>query len=107
MSFSVNARAATKDELREAITDKLDGVAEQQSVHKADRTLAEDTALAALDLLDDLPKPAEGEDDTHEYSLTVSGSLGWSQPVDEGETPEKFTTVNLSVIASVLAKTLA
>jgi len=104
MSFSVNARAATKDELREAINDKLEGVTVQQAPHKADRDLAQKAADAAIDMLDDLPKPAEGEDDTHEYSVTVTGSLGWNQPIEEGETPDAFTSVNLSITASILAK---
>lgn len=107
MSFSVNARAASKDELREAINDKLEGVTVQQSAHKADRDLAQDMAGQAIDMLDDLPKPPKGEDDTHEYSVTVTGSLGWDQPIKEGETPDAFTSVNMSVNASILAKPTA
>lgn len=105
MSFSINARAATKDDLRQAVADKLDGVVNQQAVHKADRTLAEDTAMAAVDMLDELPEVGEGEEPTHEYSLTITGSLGWSQPVEQGETPDDFTQVSVSVIASILSRT--
>lgn len=103
MSFSINARAATKDDLRQAVADKMDGIVAQQEVHKADSTMAQDTAMAAVDMLDDLPEPAEGQDATHEYSCTVSGSLSW--PYVEGETPEKFTSVNLTVNAAILART--
>lgn len=103
MSFSINARAATKDELREAIAGKLDGVVAQQEVHQADRTLAEDTAMAALDMLDELPETAEGAEPTHDYSLTVSGSLGWNHV--EGEKPEKFTNVSVTIYAGILSRT--
>jgi hypothetical protein len=99
VSFSVNARAADKGELRDSINDKLDGVALQQSAHKADNELAKDVAGKAIDMLDDLP-----EGDAHEYSITIAGSLGWNHPIKDGETPDKFTTVNLNVYAGVLAK---
>ncbi len=101
MSFSVNARAASKKELREAIHDKLEGVTVQQSVHKADRDLAQKSADAAIDMLDDLPEDAGGP---QEYSVTVTGSLGWNRTGDDqDEAPEKFTSVMLSVNASILA----
>lgn len=103
MSFSINARAATKDDVREAISEKLDSVVAQQEIHKADRTLAEDTALAALDMLDELPEPADGEEPTHDYSLTITGSLGWNYV--EGETPDKFTSVSVTVHAGILSRT--
>ena len=103
MSFSINARAATKDELRQAIADKLDGITAQQECHKADRALAEDTALAAVDMLDELPEPAEGEEQGKEYSCTVSGWLSWDA-IDTDDTAEKFNSVNLTVNAAILPK---
>lgn len=91
MSYSFNARAGSKSDLKAAVSDKLDGVVAQQEVHETDRDVAENAASDAIDLLGDLP-----DGDTHDYSCSVAGSIG--------KADDQVTNVNLSIYAAVLAK---
>lgn len=95
MSYSFNARAGSKADLKAAVSDKLDGVVQQQEVHKADRDLAEKAATSAIDLLGELPE-TDGDEPTHDYSCSVSGSIG--------QQDDQVTNVNVSIYAAVLAK---
>lgn len=70
MSYSFNVRAKTRADVTDAIKSKLDEVVALQSIHDADRALAEKTANDALDLI------ADPSDDM-EFSVSMNGSC-WS-----------------------------
>ncbi len=94
MSYSFAVRAATKDEAVKKVEEQLAQVVTSQPVHEADRQAAQDAANA---FIGQLSEPTEG----NEIAVYVSGSLGW-----QGDMAEKnFTSANVSVNASVLAKT--
>lgn len=72
MSYSFNVRAATKEAALQKVGEELDKIIVGQPMHSNDRDAAVATAKAFLAILPDDP---EGR----EFSVSVNGSIGWSQ----------------------------
>lgn len=90
MSYSFNARAATKAQVMEKVSAELEKIVAQQPIHSIDRWKAYETATEFLAMLPD----EAGEKD---FCVSVSGSLGWT----EGNI---VTSASVNVGASLVAK---
>jgi hypothetical protein len=76
MSFSFTVRAASKDEAKNKIAEKMDEVVIAQPAHELDRPAVSNVASAYIDMLDDDP--------ARDIVVSVSGSLAWSGDVTGG-----------------------
>lgn len=96
MSYSFYFAAATKDDAKRGVAEKMASVVEQQPNHKVDQEAAVNAANAFIDVLAD---PAEGE----EVSVSMSGSVGWRTANDA----PIYTGASVQVGASIRAKPAA
>ena len=90
MSYSFQAKGATKEAALKDVSDKFDKVVEQQPVHAADKGAA---MLASAGVVDLVGEPAEGE----EIRVNVSGSLQWTGPDED----RRFLGASVSVGVNV------
>lgn len=96
MSYSFFFAAATKDDAKRGVAEKMASVVEQQPNHKVDQEAAVNAAGALVDVLAD---PAEGE----EVYVSMSGSVSWKTANDQ----TTYTGANAQVSASIRAKPAA
>lgn len=94
MSYSFNARAATKAEAMKSIVVELDKVVALQPVHGADRDQAQAAAEAFLGVIT--------EDVTKDVYVSVSGWVGWDGKRDE----HSLTSASVNVSVSLIDKTV-
>ena len=94
MSYSFSVRAATKPEVLGKIAAELDKVVIAQPIHAADRTDAQEAALAFLNILS-----ASADQDFH---VSVSGSVSWNGTL--GAPDQTLTSAGVSVSAALIAK---
>lgn len=92
MSYSFQAKGATKAEAVAAVVVEMDKVVAQQPIHAADKEQAVTAATAFVNLLPD--------DDTKNVLVSVSGWLQW-----EGE--NNITGTSFSVNASLKVREAA
>ena len=69
MSYSIGAKGATKDAVREELAGKMAEVVATQPVHAADKDQALTAADAFLSLLPDTPPAGQ------EFNVSLSGSV--------------------------------
>lgn len=92
MSYSFSARGVTKAEVLTKVSDELDKIVASQPVHQADRYQAQAAVEAFLEILPSNP-------DGKEFSVSVSGSVGWSGSDDADRV---ITVVGVNVSASLV-----
>lgn len=97
MSFSFVARGVKRADVMVQVHAKMAEVVRNQPVHSQDRAPVVETCSTYLNLLSDAP-------DGYDYTLSVSGYLGWSGNVLGGEAP--LGTANVSVTASHVRRDL-
>lgn len=73
MSYSFSVRAASKDEVKTMISEKMDEIVQNQQMHVHDRDAAVDAAEAFIDLV----TVPEGR----ELTVSMNGSVGWDNSV--------------------------
>lgn len=87
MSYSFSVTAVSKIEAAAKVSEELDKIVTNQSVHAVDRQAVQNAAEAFISMLAD---PSENE----AIAVSVSGYLSWR---DEGV----FTTGNVSITAHI------
>lgn len=92
MSYSFNVRAENRASVLEKIGAELDNVVSGQPMHSNDREQAFAAAKAFVELL---PETKEG----HVISVSMHGSVGWTQGHDEA--PNEITGAGVGVSASL------
>lgn len=98
MSYSIVARAATKQAAKAAITAKFDAdVLAVQAVHKTDRDQALAVAHAFIEILPD--------DDSKDVAVSLNGSV--SGPIDESGATVYVTSVSVYATAYLAERTEA
>lgn len=93
MSYSFSARAATKAEVMDKVAAALDAVVAAQPVHSKDRQQAQASVEAFLGVLPD-------NVDDRDFSVSVSGSVGWTGTL--GEDNLVLTGAGVNVSASLV-----
>ncbi len=88
MSYSLIAKAETKELAKQAVVLELDKIISYQPVHAKDRAIILANANAVIDLLGE-------EDPTKDISVSCNGYLCWSDTEQAS-----FTTVSVSCSAS-------
>lgn len=95
MSYSFNAKAATKSELKSLIADKVAEIAHQQPVHAADAAQIVANAYVIIDLL---PDNVEGR----ELSASINGYLSGTW---DNEQITELTQVSINANIGWVTKT--
>jgi hypothetical protein len=90
MSYSFSVKAANKTEAKKMVADQMQGVVNNQPVHKADADAAIAAAGAFIDILGE---PNEGD----EINVSVNGYLSWHGDMSNAD----FIGANVNVSASV------
>lgn len=94
MSFSFNARAATKALVLAAVAAEMAKVVEAQPVHKHD---AEAVQAAAETYVGLIPEPTDKQD-------VIVAASGWLEWQDSSENEPAFVGASVSVSARLIAK---
>lgn len=94
MSYSFSVRGSTSEDVSAKVSAELDKVVAAQPNHEADRDAAQ---KLVSDLLDVVPKL-----DDKDYSLSISGSLGWNGTL--GGEDYVVTNASLNVSLGLVAK---
>jgi hypothetical protein len=89
MSYSFSAKGPTRQAVLDQVKTKLDEVVAGQPIHSNDRNQAYDAVERFLGVL---PDNADGMD----FSVSVSGSIGWSGNTDN----EMITSAGINVSVS-------
>lgn len=97
MSYSISAKAGTKELAKAAVALKFDEIVSSQPIHARDRAAILANAGAAIDLLAD--------DDTKDIAVSCNGSVIWN---GVGEwTPETAPLNQVSINCTVSHSTRA
>lgn len=90
MSYSISAKAKTKEEVLTALTEKLDDVIKTQPAHSDDKNAALNAAQAFMALLTTVPEGSMVECSLH-------GSLGW-----QGNAPNIYIGAGVGVSCRIM-----
>lgn len=97
MSYSFQARGATKEAVKADVAAKMAVVVQQQPVHAKDAAQAIAAAGAFIDTLVDERIGKDGE--PLPFVVTMNGSLGWDYRPDAVGDPTDFTSATVGVSA--------
>lgn len=94
MSYSFSVSAPTKDEAKAQVQQQFDNIVMQQPEHAADRTAANGTVEAYIDL-------AAEPTGTQQIHVTAFGSLSSTPSGDDGTSDVRIGGATLNVSVSV------
>lgn len=92
MSFSITARAKTKEEVKQMLRAQLTAEVERQPLHSADK----EAALAVAETYLNLVEPKEG----HDMSVQLNGHLG----IDRNESDDTPGPIRVSSVTCTVSQ---